>query len=280
MAMRRRRAEDVFWNLAALMSDYVLEVPANQRSAEALSSGLQPRTRVCVPARGRPLPDVVAATAEVTAAGMRPVVTCRAPGPTGLRAFDDALAELADVGARELILRWPASATPTDVLDSAARLVAECGLGSWGIAEFGIAAESLTGRPLELSADLLRAFEGVRAAGRRYDVAFTLVAPTVRSVDSLVAWECSLRAAGNRLPIRVRLPGIGSNPFRRTVPILLGLAAGAESDPDSLLADLQFSLRGSPGRTTAFADEICRGNFVVEETVSGYQLSLLTARKG
>lgn len=208
------------------------------------------------------------------------MVTCRAPAPAGLRGFDDALAELADVGARELIIRWPASVSPPDLLDNAARLVAECGLGSWGITEIGIVAESLAGRQPELSADLLRAFDGVREAGRRYDVGFTLLAPPMRSVDSLVAWECSLRAAGNRLPVRVRLPGIGPNPFRRTVPTLLGLAASVELDPDSLLTELQFSLRGSPGRTTAFADEICRGNFVVEETVSGYRLSLLTARKG
>jgi len=278
--MRRRRAEDVFWNLAAIMSDYVLELPADRRSTNALSSGLRPRTRVCVPARVCALPDVVAATAEVAAAGMRPVVTCRAPGPAGLRGFGDALAELADVGACELIIRWPASVSCPDVLDKAARLVAECGLGSWGITEIGIVAESLAGRRPELSADLLRAFDGVREAGRRYDVGFTLLAPPMGSVDSLVAWECSLRAAGNRLPVRVRLPGIGPNPFRRTVPMLLGLAASVESDPDSLLTELQFSLRGSPGRTTAFADEICRGNFVVEETVSGYRLSLLTARKG
>lgn len=280
--MKRRRAEDVFWNLAALVSDYVLELPANRLSADALRSGLQPRTRVCVPADGRPLPDVVAATGEVAAAGMRPVITARAPAldRSAVHASGRALDELVGVGGHELVLRWPASSAPAEVLDGVVRLVTECGLGGWCFGEIGIAADCLTRRWLEPSAELLRAFDDVRAAGECNDIGFTLLVPPVRSVDSVVEWERSLRAAGNRLPVRVRLPGIGPNPFLRTVPILLGLAAAAESDPDSLLTELQFSLRGSPSRTTAFADEICRGNFVVEETVSGYRLSLLTARKG
>lgn len=282
MAMKRRRAEDVFWNLAALVSDYVLELPANRLSADALRSSLQPRARVCVPADGRPLPDVVAATAEVAAAGMRPVITARGPAldRAALQASGRALDELAGVGAHELVLRWPASAAPVDVLDGVVRLVTECGLGGWCFGEIGIVADSLTRRLPEPCAELLRAFDEVRAAGERNDIGFTLLAPPVRSVDSVVEWERSLRAAGNRLPVRVRLPGIAPNPFRQTVPTLLGLAGAAESDPDSLLTDLQFVLRGSPARTTIFADEISRGNFVVEETVSGYRLSLLAARKG
>lgn len=279
MTARRRRAEDVYWNLSSLVGDYVLELPASRRSADALRSGLQPRTRICVPARGRSLPDVLAETAQIAAAGMRPVVICRAP-VAGPRAFDQAVAALAQVGARELTIRWPSSASPIDVLKGAARLVAECGLGSWGISELGIVSESLAGHNPEPSAELLRAFEGVRAAGNRYDIGFTLSAPPAHSIESVVAWECALRAAGSRLPVRVRLHGIAPNPFRSTVPMLLGLAAAVESDPRSLLTELQFSLRGSPGRTTAFADEICRGNFVVEETVSGYRLSLLAARGG
>lgn len=278
MTKNRRRAEDVFWNLAALVSDYVLEVPKNQRTPDALRQAVRPGTRVCVPVGAQALPDAATEVTGAATAGVLPIVTMAAPAGSAMRRADGVIAGLAAAGARGLVLRCQSSATPAEVLDSVARLTAECVIGRRGITEVAIAADGLADRHAP-SADLLRAFDGLRAAGTDSAVRFTLLAPRVRSVGALVAWERSLRAAGNRFPVRVRLPGIAPNPFRRTVPTLLELGAAIEADPDSMLTDVQFVLRGSASRTAAFADEISSCNFHVEETVSGYRLNLFATRR-
>lgn len=276
MAMtRNRRAEDVFWNLAALATDYVLKLPAKQLRPDALRSVLRAGTRICVPATGRRFRDVIGTAAELAGAGMCPVISARAPDSAALRSFDRTLTELRSVGARELVMHWPASAEPVEMLDCTARLVSECDFGDWNFTEITIVAGGHGWREPEPTADLLRAFEAVRIAREQRDVQITLRAPAMRSVRSIVEWERSLRAAGNLLPVRVRLPGIGPNPFQCTVPMLLGMAAALESDRESLLGGLQFVLRGSPVRTSLFADEISSGNFLIEEDRSGYQLVLL-----
>jgi hypothetical protein len=194
-------------------------------------------------------------------------------------ALSNALADLASTGAQEIVIGLPASVAPTEALDRVAQFVTDCDLGRRGFATIGFDAASLARQRPEPSADLLRAFDAVQVAAKQADLALTMVSPTMRSVEPIIEWERSLREAGNQTPVRVRMPGIESNPFRRIVPLLLGLAAAIETDPECQILGLQFFLRGSPARTSAFAGEICQGNFVVEEGLPGYRLSLLRARK-
>lgn len=149
---------------------------------------------------------------------------------------------------------WPASLALADVLDAAVGVVGFCGLDQSVLNGIGIAAGDITRHRQDPSADLLRAFDAADSARAATGVGLSLLISQVRSVDSVVEGERSLRAAGNRLPIRVCLPGIAPSPFRRTAMTLLGLAEAAEKDPASLLADVHFALRESPAGTSEFAD--------------------------
>ncbi len=299
-----RRAVDVFWNLATLMDDYAFELPADRVAGDAIDMDrLPPDSRVCLPLRrGQLLADVTGTAGQIVAAGMRPVVVLEAPDPAEVRCFDQALGELAAVGARECVLLWPATASLTEALDDVTGIIRRCDPGRRGYTDIGIGNGghgALSGGHGALdgghgaldgghgaldgghepSADLLRAFEDAGAACVDHDVGLTLLSPVARSADVVIAWERVLRAAGNFFPVRVRLPGIAANPFRRTVPVLLGLAAAAQQDPGCQIFDVQFILRDHVQRTSVFADEIRRGNFVVEAGIYGYQLSMLRERK-
>ncbi|MPY80864.1 MAG: hypothetical protein GEV04_20990 [Actinophytocola sp.] len=283
MTLNRRCAVDVFWNLATLMDDFVLELPFSQLPADALWSGYLPKgSRVCLPlGRGRSLAEVTGAAARIVAAGMRPVVAVAAPDPAESRRFDRALGEFADIGARELVMVWPAAMSAAETLDGLTRVVHRCDPGGKGIRDIGVASggHGVASGGHELSADLLRAFEDASAACIDSGVGVALLTSLVRSVEQVVEWEHSLRAASNLFRIRARLPGIAASPFRRTVPALLGMAAAAQTDPGCLISEVQFVLRGSAERTAAFANQIRRGNFVIEDSEYGYRLSMLRERK-
>ncbi|MPY98055.1 MAG: hypothetical protein GEU97_08645 [Actinophytocola sp.] len=278
-----RSAVDVFWNLATLMDDYALELPSDRLAADALDVDcLRQGSRVCLPlSRGRSLAEAVAAAARIVAAGMRPVVTMAVPDAAESSDFDRALDELAAAGVRELVLLWPATASLTEMLDEVTRVVRWGDPGRRGFTEIGVGngGHGVGNGGHEPSADLLRAFEDAGAASVDHDVGLTLLTPVARSVECATDWERTLRAAGNIFPVRVRLPGITPDPFRRTVPVLLGIAAAAQEDPGCLIFDVQFVLRGHARRTSVFADEIRSGNFVVEDGDYGYQLSMLPERK-
>ncbi|MQA63301.1 MAG: hypothetical protein GEU86_17830 [Actinophytocola sp.] len=185
---------------------------------------------------------------------------------------------MADAGAREVTAVWPDSADLVDVLDDLVRVISLGGLRGRGITGISVAG-GLGGNIDHYSADLLRAFDSVYAAGRENHVDVTLLAPTVRELEPVVEWERMLRAAGSRVPIRVRIPGIAQDPARRAIPMMLGLAAAIDDDSDCLITGVQLMLRGSLLRTSVFAREVCNGNFVVEDIGGGYQFSLLRAQQ-
>lgn len=270
----------VYWALATLLSDYTLEIPLHRLAMEPrLSERLPPATRVCIPARRRqPLSYLVRAAARIAAAEMRPVVPVSAGDLRDRPSSARTLGALADAGVREVTVVWPGSARLVDVLDDLVRVLSRAGLRGRGLTRIAVAG-SLDWDVLRYSADLLRAFDAARSAGRDNDVDVTLLAPSVRSVESVVEWERALSAAGNRLPIRVRIPGVAQNPARRAVPMMLGLAAAIDGDPECLITGVQLMLHGSLARTSVFAREVCKGNFVVENTDTGYQFSLLRARR-
>lgn len=290
MTLDRRRAADVFWNLATLMDDFALEVPFAELTADTLWSGCLPvGSRVCLPLTDDPpIAEMTDAAARIVAAGMRPVGVLDAPGPAEMRRFDQALGELAAVGVRECVLLWPATASLTEALDDVTRIIRRCDPGRRGYTDIGIGnvehgalhgGHGAMSGGHELSAELLRGFEDASSACIDSGVGVTLLTPLVRSAECVVSWERWLRAAGNLFPLRARLPEVGRSPFRHTVPSLLDIAAAAEVDPGCLISDVQFVVRGLAGRTAEFADRIRRGNFVVEDTDYGYRLSMLRERK-
>lgn len=270
----------VYWALATLASDYTLEIPLHRLARELRAAERPPpATRVCVPVRRRqPLSHSVRAARTIRDAGMRPIVPLSAGELSDLHAADRTFGVLADAGAREVTAVWPDSADVVDVLDDLARVISIGRLRGRGISGISVAG-GLAGNVPQFSADLLRAFDSVYDAGRVNDVDVTLLAPSMQAVESVVEWERVLSAAGNRIPIRARIPGIAQNPARRAVPMLLGLAAAVDEDPECLITGVQLKLRGSLAKTSVFAHEVCKGNFVVEDTENGYQFSLLPARR-
>lgn len=270
----------VYWALATLASDHTLELPLHRMARQLrLADCLAPATRVCVPVRRRrSLSDVVRAADRIASAGLRPIVPVFAGELGDPGAVGRTLGAVADAGAREVTAVWPDSADLVDVLDDLVRVISLGGLLGRGITGVSVAG-GLAASVDQYSADLLRAFDSVYAAGRENHVDVTLLAPSVRELESVVEWERALRGAGSRIPIRVRIPGIAQDPARRAIPMLLGLATAIDDDSDCLIAGVQLMLRGSLLRTSVFAREVCKGNFVVENTGSGYQFSLLPAHQ-
>jgi hypothetical protein len=270
----------VYWALAALASDYTLEIPLRRLARELRLTGRLPQpTWVSVPVRrSRPLSHIVLASARIAAAGMWPIVPVSAGDLGDPGVADRTLGALADAGTREVTVFWPTGAPLVEILDDLVRVISRGDLRRRGLT--GISAEGSLGWNVpRYSADLLRALDAAHASGRENAVRVTLLAPSVRAIEPVVEWERSLSAAGNRIPIRLRIPGPAENPAHRAIPMLLGLATAIDENPECLINGVQLMLRGSLARASVFASEVRKGNFVIENTGSGYQFSLLRAHR-
>lgn len=293
MTFDSRDTQDTFWNLAMLMTGFSIEVtPRDFRRFAPLLSILPAGTRVGLAARpALPTARTHAAASALVLSGMRPVLPLNLPRVADRGQVARTLASWEHLGVDDIVLEVGVAHDLAAVLDDVVDLLNDpdfrrrrfrsIGVRLGGFRHYG------AGTPVPGSADLLRALDAARGVAVDLGIELYLTTPPTARTHPLVRWERSLRAAGNRLPIRVGLPGPWcTDPLPRWRPVsstqdphrhVLGLAAALAQDPDSKVRSVQlFPTRGF-AQTARWALELGNGNFVIEhDRDGGHRVAILS----
>lgn len=286
-------------SVAELTRDFSVEVtPREAPRLPPLDTMLARGTRVFLTfLANTPVTDTLSLAARVVAEGMVPVphLAARAiPDEAALRGIAAALAE---VGVREVLVVAGSVSTPAGEYHDTMQVLRSGVLAEHGIHRVGVAGHP-EGTPDIHPDDVAAAVAAKNAIAVEQGIDLHLVTQFCFSAEPIVAWERRIRAAGNRLPVTVGLPGLtspakllkfglscGVGPSlsvlrKQTGSVLklatgsgvyhpdetmLGLAQSREADPASLLRGLHFFPFGALERTAAWAGEVAAGRFVIED---------------
>ncbi|CAN5211013.1 methylenetetrahydrofolate reductase [soil metagenome] len=284
--------------LTGLMDGFSVEVtPREAGKLPPLTEFVRPGTRVYITyLTNTAFEDTVATSAKAVAEGMRPVPHLAARAVPDRATLDRIVGALADVGVRDALviagsLRAPVGpyAETMQLLDSG--VLQEHGFDSIGVAGHPEGNKDI-GEP-----ELARALADKNALAARQGLALYLVTQFSFAPEPIVAWERRIRAAGNRLPIVVGLPGLtspakllkfglscgvgaslkvlrkqsggvlklASSAVYHPDQTLLGLARAVHADPDTLIAGMHFYPFGALAATAAYAEGLRAGRFTVED---------------
>lgn len=268
--------EDVYWTLTDLMTDFGIEVtPREVRRFGPLGTLLPAGTRVGLAVRpGFPATRTKAAAGTLIRSGMRVVLPLDLLDPADRHQADPTLATWESMGVRDIVLTVGAAGDLAAALDDIVAILDGRAFRRRGFLSVGIRlggpGDRGAGMRVTESAELLRALDSA------HDIALDLgielyLTPNPAAAHRLVRWERSLRAAGNRLPIRAGLPGLrGADllPWRRAQlsgeQLVLGLAAELACDPDSTVQSVQLFPARTLAQSTRWALDLGKGNFVIE----------------
>lgn len=174
---------------------------------------------------GSALGETVATAVRLRREGFEPMPHLAARSIASRADLDDALARLAgEAGATRAMVLAGAVARPLGPYASSMDLLETGLLDRHGIRHIGLAGHP-EGSPDIPDAALAEALAWKNAFADRTDADCELVTQFVFDAAPVLAWEARIRAAGNRLPIRVGLPGLA------TVKTLIGHARACGIGP-------------------------------------------------
>jgi methylenetetrahydrofolate reductase (NADPH) len=240
--------------------------------------------------------ETLAVARQVAAEGMNPVPHLAARAVPDRARLRSMVGDLAAVGVREVLLVAGSLAAPAGEFHDTMQVLETGVLEDAGITRVGVAGHP-EGTPDIDDAALADALSRKNALAAEHGLDLRIVTQFCFAAEPIVAWERRIRAAGNTLPVHVGLPGLTSpakllrfglscgvgaslKVLRKqaggvlklaTTPVyhpdetLLGLARAIEADPASLLRAAHFFPFGAVEATTAWADGIRRGRFVVDD---------------
>lgn len=293
MTFDSRDTQDMFWTLSMLMTDFSIEVtPREVRRFAPLISILPAGTRVGLTARPTfPTARSHAAASALVWSGMRPVLPLHLSHVADRGQVDRTLARWEHLGVDDIVLEVGVAHDLGTVLDDIVDLLSGPDFRRRRFRSIGVRLDGFrnygAGTPVPESADLLRALDAARGFAHDLGIELYLTTPPTARTHPLVRWERSLRAAGNRLPIRVGLPGPWCTdplPWWRPVSsrqdphrLVLDLAAAVAQDPDSKAQSVQLFPARSFARTARWALDLGNGNFVIEhDPDGGHRVAILS----
>lgn len=274
--------------LATLLDGFSVEVtPREMRSLPPLSGVLRPGTAVYLTF----LPhvawaDTVKATLAVAEAGMRPVPHLAARAVPDHATLRRMLTDLAEVGVTDLLLVAGSSA-PAGPFHDTIEILGSGALEAAGITRVGVAGHP-EGHPDVPDDALMAALTTKDRIAHEHGLDLHLVTQFAFDAEPIVAWERRIRAAGNRLPVHVGLPGLTSparlvrfglscgvgpslkvlraqtggllrlatTPTYRPEATLRGIAAAVAADPHSLFRGVHFFPFGALVATAEWASAL------------------------
>ena len=246
-------AADLHAAITRLLRDFSVEqTPAELARRSAFPAALPAGTHVYVTwIPGAASARTVAAAARVRELGMTPVPHLAARAVEDAAALERLLLELhREAGVEHLLLIAGSQRDPAGVFADALQLLATGLFDGAPWRSLGFAAHP-EGSPAIDAAALAHALAQKNAHAAATPVPHRLVTQFAFAGEPVVAWERQVRAAGNRLPVRVGLAGLAS------LPTLLRYAAscGVGSSTRALLHHGARAIRlaGSvaPGRIVA-----------------------------
>lgn len=294
MTLPERTPSDVAATVRELISPFSVEItPKEAPSLPPLPELLAPGTAVYLTfLPNTPWADTVGVARSVAEAGMRPVVHLAARAVPDRRTLANMLGDLAEVGARDLLVLAGSLATPVGEFGEAAQILDSGLLEDAGIRRVGIVGHP-EGHPDVADDELYRALVAKNRIARERGLDVHIVTQFAFAAEPIVAWERRIRAMGVDAPVHVGLPGLTS-PTRllrfglrcgvgaslkvlrqqtggvlklATTPVhhpdatLVGLAAAVAAEPASLLRAVHFFPFGALPATAAWAADIRDGRF-------------------
>lgn len=291
MALDDRFAEPgLAASAASLLSGFSVEVtPAEiARDPGLLAGSLFPGTRVYITfLPNTAFSDTVAAAAAVIREGLRPVPHLAARGIAGEGELDRMVGRLAETGVRELLVIAGSVSRPAGPISESMQVLSSGVLERHGITRVGVAGHPEGNRDIGDQA-LAGALTAKNAFAADHGADVYLLTQFCFDAGSVVRWEERIRAAGNRLPVYVGLPGLASparllrfgvacgvGPSLRVLRkqasgvltlattaayypdrTLLGLARSVRDDPESLIRGVHFFPFGALRATAAWASGV------------------------
>jgi methylenetetrahydrofolate reductase (NADPH) len=280
--------------LRSLMSPYSVEItPREAPTLPPLPELLAPGTAVYLTfLPNTPWAETVDVARSVREAGMRPVPHLAARAVPDRAALRSMLAELTAVGVEDLLVLAGSLSTPVGEFHEAAQVLDSGLLEEAGIRRVGIVGHP-EGHPDVADDELSRALLAKNRIARERGLDLHIVTQFAFAAEPIVAWERAVRAAGVDAPVHVGLPGLTSptrllrfglrcgvgaslkvlrqqtggvlklatSPVHHPDATLVGLAAAAAADPDSLLRAVHFFPFGALAATAEWAADIRDGRF-------------------
>ncbi len=216
--------------------------------------------------------------------------------------FETGLTRLRDeAGVREVLVIAGGGGEPVGAFHSSMQLLETGLLDKYGIDRIGVAGHP-EGTP-DIGADAVAAaLAWKNAFAARSDAAFHIVSQFCFDAAPVIAWDRAIRAAGNRLPIHVGIPGparlrtllsfarsCGIGPSMRMLSrqtsrvarlltvsapnrMVAALAAYRAEDPDCGIVKAHVYSLGGMARTTAWADAVADGRFTMADDGAGFSV--------
>lgn len=291
-------ADDVAAQVRRLVSPFSVEItPKEAPTLPPLPELLAPGTAVYLTfLPNTPWADTVGVARTVAEAGMRPIPHLAARAVPDRDTLRGMLSDLAAVGVADLLVLAGSLSTPVGEFHEAAQVLDSGLLEEAGITRVGVVGHP-EGHPDVADDELYRALVAKNRIARERGFDLTIVTQFAFDAAPIVAWERGIRAMGVDAPVHVGLPGLTSptrllrfglrcgvgaslkvlrqqaggvlklatSPVHHPDATLVGLAAAAAADPESLLRAVHFFPFGALAATTAWATDIRDGRFALAD---------------
>jgi methylenetetrahydrofolate reductase (NADPH) len=288
--------------IVSMLAGWTVEVtPASAAKVEDFAAILPAGTIVNVTALpGSELADTVAVAERLRAEGMEPVPHIAARSLPSEAALDGYLADLvARAGVREVLVIGGGVDRPVGPYAETMSVLRSGLLAEHGIRKVGVAGHP-EGSPDIKPAMVAKALAEKNDWARENGVEMYIETQFCFEPEVVIAWERKIRAEGNRLSIRVGVPGLatlktllrfaqmsGVGPSMRVLTrqarnlaklllvqapdgLVAGLAAARKADPDCLIESLHFYPFGGLARTVEWVDAVADGRIV--PTAKGFSV--------
>lgn len=295
------RHEGVHRQVTSLLDGWSIEITPKQAAKFERIEGMLPRgTRVNVAYLPDEDPVAVVATAHRLAAeGLVPVPHVPARTIASMAELDRFVAGLAEGGVREALVIGGGVATPNGPFDRSMQVLETGIFQEYGFARVGLAGHP-EGSPDIDAAGLAEALAHKNEWAAKSGLAVELMTQFCFDAGRVLAWERAIRQSGNRLPIRIGLPGpasiksllryaqmcgVGNSLAflsKRAGNVLqlvtaaepdgfvVDLAKAVVGDDANLIAGLHFYPFGGFEKTALYAGQVANGRFAMEADGQGF----------
>ena len=273
-------------------ADWSIEVtPTGAGKIESFSDCLAPGTTVNVTfLPGSDPADTIAVAERLHNDGMRPVPHLAARSLRDPYQLDELLAAFTSrCGVEEVLCIGGGVDKPVGGFDATMKVLETGLIQKHGIRSIGVAGHP-EGSPDITDDEIAEALAAKNALAERDGLDLYIETQFCFEADIVLAWERKVRASGNKLPIRIGIPGpatiktlfrfaqiSGIGPSMRFISkqaknvaklmtvqsphlLIADLAAGMAADEDCLIRHFHYYPFGGFARTAAYAGAIAEGN--------------------
>ena len=293
--------------LAGLTSAFSIEVtPRDAHKVADFTEHLRPGTAVYVTHLANlPFASAVETVRRLAADGMRPVPHLAARAIRDERHLDEMLAALAGEGGVEEILLIAGSVSrPAGNFDASIQVLRSGRLEGRGIRRVGLAGHPEGNK--DIGEERLRqALAEKNAFAVSSGLDLYLMSQFCFLPGPILEWEERTRSEGNRLPVRVGLPGLASpatllkfglscgigpsltvlrkhsgnllrlaaSPTYYPDKTMLGVARATVNDPECLVRGFHFFPFGAFAKTAAWANSVRDGQFTLDTSTEHLEVT-------